>query len=497
MKEEESKLLLKKLFEEKGFVSHNINSFNHFLDHGLQKIVDEVGEIVPDILPVGVNSLKIKFGKIWVEKPIFREADGSRSMILPNQARLRDLTYESPILMEMSLVVDGEEREPETVHIGDIPIMVKSKVCHLSDMDKEELIRVGEDPYDPGGYFIVNGTERVIVAIEELAPNRIFVEEQNNNSIPYIAKVFSDDGQYNIPHLFERSKEGLINVSFIRINKIPFPILMKALGVKKDKEIFDMVGDERFYSDLYLNLYESKEIKKQEDALDYIGRKLGIATQERRVERAIETIDKYFFPHLGHSPEDRKVKAYFLAKVIKKLLLVSHGYAPVDDKDHYKNKRLRLAGEMLENLFRYIFRMLVGDIKYNFEKIVKRGKIPPLQSVIRSQFLTQRIRSAMATGAWTASRHGVSQHMDRLNYNATISYLRRVASILSAAREAFEARDLHPTHWGRLCTSETPDGTNIGLRKNLAITAEITTGIDEPEKIIPKLKELGLKGVKE
>ncbi len=496
MKDEDSKLLLKKLFEERGFISHNIESFNHFIDYGLQRVIDEVKEIVPDILPAGVNDLRIRFGKIWVEKPLFREADGSTRIIYPMEARLRDLTYKSPIFMEMSIVVDGEEREPEVVHIGDLPVMLKSKVCNLDGLNKEELIKVGEDPYDPGGYFIINGTERVIVAVEELAPNRIFVEHQKNSSIPFTAKVFSDDGQFNIPHLFERSKEGMIHVSFTRINRIPFTILMKALGIKKDKEIFDMIGDERFYSDIYLNLYETKDIKNQEMALEFIGRKLGIAMKERRVERAIEMLDRFLFPHLGHSVEDRKNKAYYMAKVVKKLLLVSHGLIPVDDKDHYKNKRLRLAGAMLENLFRYIFRMLIGDIKYNFEKIVKRGKIPPLQSVIRSQFLTQRIISAMATGEWTAERHGVSQHIDRTNYNSMVSYLRRVVSILSSAREAFEARDLHPTHWGKLCTSETPEGTNIGLRKNLAITAEITTGVEDEDKLISKLEEYGLKEVK-
>ncbi len=495
MKEEDSKLLLMKFFESRGFVHHHIDSFNHFVDYGLQKVVNEIGEIVPDILPAGVNDLRIKFGRIWVEKPMFREADGSRRSIFPMEARLRNLTYQAPIYMELSLVIDGNEREPEVVHIGDLPVMVKSKICNLSDLSKEELIRAGEDPYDPGGYFIVNGTERVIVAVEDLAPNRIFVEEQKNSPYPFIAKVFSDDGQYNIQHLFERSKEGMIEVSFSRINRVPFVIVMKALGITKDKEIFEMVGDERFYSDLYLNLYETKGIKKQEDALEFLGRKLGITTTERRVEGAMEMLDRFFFPHLGHRPEDRKVKAYYLAKVVKKLLLVAHGYIKPDDKDHYKNKRLKLAGPLMETLFRNVFRMLVGDIKYNFEKIVKRGKIPPIQSVVRSQFLTQRIRSAMATGEWTAERHGISQHMDRLNYDATISFLRKVASLLSSAREAFEARDLHPTHWGKLCTSETPEGTNIGLRKNLAITAEITTGVEDEDSVVQKLKEFGLKGV--
>ena len=124
MKEEDSKLLLMKFFESRGFVHHHIDSFNHFVDYGLQKVVNEIGEIVPDILPAGVNDLRIKFGRIWVEKPMFREADGSRRSIFPMEARLRNLTYQAPIYMEMSLVIDGNEREPEVIHIGDLPVMV-------------------------------------------------------------------------------------------------------------------------------------------------------------------------------------------------------------------------------------------------------------------------------------------------------------------------------------------------------------------------------------
>ncbi len=497
MNKQDSQLLLKKYFESKSFTDHNINSFNKFIKFGMQRVVNEVGEIVPDILPIGVRDLRIKLGKIWVEKPIIKEADGSRRKIFPVEARLRNLTYEAPIMLEMSIIQGGEEKEKQVIHVGDMPIMLRSNNCYLHGMTREQLIEAGEDPDDPGAYFIINGTERVIVIVEDLVTNKLLVDEQKTGTYPYVGKIFSEDGQYNIPHTLEKSKDGTVYVSFTKLQKIPVVVLMKALGMTKDKDIIESIStDSKFSSDLYINIYEAKDLKKIEDALENIGKRMGIMIPEKRIERAEEVIDKFFLPHIGHSKESRMLKALFLARAVRKLLLVSYGDAEVDDKDHYSNKRLRLCGDLLENLFRFSFRMIIGDAKYNFERLVKRGKIPNLQSVIRSQLLTSRLRSALATGEWIGDRHGISQHLDRLNYFATLSHIRRVVSLLTASRENFEARDLHPTHWGRLCTSETPEGVNVGLRKNLAITCEIST---EPEigedEIISKLKKLGLEKV--
>jgi len=490
-----SQFLLDKYFEKRMFTEHNIKSFNKFIKSGMQKVVNEVEEVVPDILPIGVRDLKIKLGKIWVEKPLIKEADGSRRRIMPIEARLRNLTYEAPIFIEMSIIKNGEETEKQTVHIGEMPIMVRSANCYLSDLDKDGLIEAGEDPNDPGGYFIINGTERVVVIIEDLVTNKVLVDEERSGTYPFTAKVFSEDGQYNIPHLFEKAKDGTVYLSFTKFQRIPITIFMRALGLVKDKDIVEAVStDPKYASDMYINLYEAKEFKTQEKALEFLGKKMGIMILEKRAERAEEMIDKFLLPHIGHSREDRILKAHFLARAMRKLLAVSYGDLKPDDKDHYGNKRLRLCGDSLEGLFRFSFRMLIGDMKYNFERLVKRGKIPNLQSIVRSQLLTSRLRSALATGEWVGDRHGISQHLDRLNHFATLSHLRRVVSLLTASRENFEARDLHPTHWGKLCASETPEGVNVGLRKNLAITCEIST---EPEmnedEVISKLKEIGLK----
>jgi DNA-directed RNA polymerase subunit B len=492
---DKEKIILDSYFKDRSIIIHNIESFNKFVERGMKRVVDEVGEISSDILPEDIQSLKVKLGEISLLPPAIIEADGQSHPITPMEARLRNVTYESPIMLGMIMEKDGIEVERADIHIGNLPIMLKSKYCILNGKTPEELIELGEDPNDPGGYFIINGTERIIVIIEDLAPNRIFTEINKTGPFPTIAKIFSEDAQYRIPHLFERSRDGMIYVSFARVNRAPFTILMKALGIKNEKEIVDVVSnDERLASDLYINLYETSEIKTQEDALDFIGRKLGVTySKSKRVERACEVIDKFLFPHIGHLESDRIYKAHFLGKVVKKLLLVSQGILPEDDKDHYANKRLRLCGELLETLFRFSFRMLVGDMKYNLERLLKRGKLPTLQAITRSQLLTSRIRSALATGEWIGERHGISQHIDRLNHFATLSHLRRVVSLLTASRENFEARDLHPTQWGRLCSHESPEGPGIGLRKNLAITCEISTECSvKDEDLIKEFKNLGL-----
>jgi DNA-directed RNA polymerase beta subunit len=246
--------------------------------------------------------------------------------------------------------------------------------------------------------------------------------------------------------------------------------------------------------EIYINLYKISDLQTVDDAMNLIGKRMGITYSSKiRVERAEEVVDKFLFPHIGHSKEKRYLKAVYLAKMIRKLMLFSHGIIKPDDKDHYKNKRLRLCREMMESLFRVSFRMFIGDMKYNFERLVKRGKLPSISSVTRAKLLTIRIKSSLATGQWVGGRQGVSQHLERNNYCGTLSHLRRVASLLTSQRENFKARDLHPSHYGRLCASETPDGTNVGLRKNLGITCEISIPNKDNDKIIENLEKMGLK----
>jgi len=154
-----------------------------------------------------------------------------------------------------------------------------------------------------------------------------------------------------------------------------------------------------------------------------------------------------------------------------------------------------MSGDLLTDLFRVNFNMLIKDMLYNFQRIVKRGKFPSLRVVIRDKLLTQRIYSSMATGSWVGGRKGISQRIQRLNFLETMSHLQRVVSPLSATQENFAARELHPTHLGRLCPIETPEGTNIGLKKNLSLMASVSQSVPDQD-IIKVIRSMGLKEAK-
>ncbi len=488
-----SEMLIKKYFEEHSFVASDIESFNVFIDKVLQKIIEDNKDIEPTIIPHNISEFKIRFDKIWVTKPEIIEADGSKRPIYPIEARLRKISYSAPVYIEVSAHINGIQRESFTTQIGSLPIMLRSKYCHLHNLTREELIEKGEDPDDLGGYFIVNGTERVLINIEDLAPNKFLVEKPSTGISPFVGKIFSEFGSYKIPHSLERLKDGLFYLSFTRVKRIPIVAIIKALGLTRDEEIMKLISEGRHNDELFVNLFEFVDIKTEDEALDFVAKKIGITqAKDIRIERMREIIDKYLLPHLGIEPKDRLYKAQNLCKYVKRFILVESDLISTDDKDHYMNKRLKMSGDLLAELFQTNLKVLIGDLLYNFQRIVKRGKFPSIKVVIRDKLLTSRIYSSMATGNWVGGRKGISQRIQRINFLESLSHLQRVISPLSATQENFEARELHSTHLGRLCPIETPEGTNIGLRKNLALLAEISQRTDEDE-IIKNLKTLGLK----
>ncbi len=475
--------LLKCFAKEKGFVRFQIDSYNDFITRRIPKVLSEIGVIKPEVEELG--DLKLKIGEFKIGEPSVKEADGSFRSILPMEARIRNLTYAAPMYVEITSVLNNVESEPVIVNFGDMPVMVKSKICPLSTMSRDELIKCGEDPDDPGGYFIINGTERILVLVEEIASNRIIVEKINSTNIAEIARIHSEKDGYIQRHLVERRNDGIITVSFANVTRLPAAILLKALGLDNDRAIIAAIShDPEVQEEFYTNLFEV-EIKNREEALEEIGKHLKIPQKEYRIDRATKLIDKYFLPHLGQEPENRIDKAMFLAKAIEKIIKLHLKKIEDDDLDHYSNKRLKLAGDLLEILLRSILLGkwgLITRITYNYQKLTKRGRLPPLQAIVESNVLTNQIVSALAIGTWVGGRTGISQRLERGSYIKTLSHMRNVLSPLTSTQEHFEARELHPTHWGKLCVSETPEGATIGLRKYLAIMAEITKGLNEKER---------------
>ena len=494
----DKRIIVKKFYEENGFVKSNIDSYNSFIEWRMQKIVDSEKELMPAVIPVETEEVKFVFGDISIKKPVITEADGSERPLYPSEARMRNLTYTAPVILEVALLMDGKERDRAEVQIAEVPVMIGSKLCYLEGLSKQELINHGEDPMDPGGYFIINGIERALVLLEDLAPNRILIEE-DSGAITHTAKVFSSIDTYKIAHTVNRTKEGLFHVNFSNIQKIPFIVLMKALGMTKDKDIAEAIGFENMPEEVIINLLEHVEIKTEEEAKERVAKHMLLALPKDRKLQKIESIlDTVLLPHIGTTKKHRKIKARFLSRMVKKLLQYKNKVITKDDKDHYMNKRIRMSGDLLEDLFRTNFKGLKNDIIYIFTRGVRRGKIIPIASLVRAKFMTEKIKSAMATGNWTGNRQGVSQRLERDNPIAAISQLRRVTSLLDSNRESFQARELHPTHWGRLGAIESPEGKNIGLRKVLALMGTITTELEDKEynKNIKKLISLGMEEYK-
>jgi len=477
--EDRKHLIVKNYLKEHSLVESNIISFNNFIEKRMQEIVEEISETINN------EDFEITLGKIDVGTPKVIEADGSSSQITPDEAKMRNLTYAAPVTLDITVKKD-DQIDSETVEIGKIPVMVRSKACNTYGMSKEDLIKNYHDPLDPGGYFIIKGNERVMVMAEDLAENQPFIETNSKGDL--VLRLFSLKGTYRIPVWLSENKEGILGTSFSKFKDIPAVIILKALGMTKESDIQKYIGKET--DSVIVNLYEYVNIGTKEDAMMYISEKANLqGTKKEILDRVKQRIDSYLFPHMGQKKEDRMKKAITLCKLIKQFLIAKENPQLRTDKDHYANKRVRLSGDLLATLFRVNLGILIRDIQYSLQKATKRRKFFSIKIIAKSTLFSHRVESAIATGSWTGERSGITQNMDKTNYLATISQLQRVSSMLPSEQENFAARTLHPTHFGRFCPIETPEGTEIGLRKNLAILSRVSTRVDLDENEFIKLLE--------
>ncbi|MBI4362269.1 MAG: DNA-directed RNA polymerase subunit B'' [Euryarchaeota archaeon] len=483
---------------------HHIDSCNKLLDGGLQRVIDEESVISTDIDDVdhrGKYKVHVRLGKVRVGPPTVKEANGSRENLFPLDARLRNLTYSAPLYLKMAIVKDyyelgeREEGKEQEALIGELPIMVRSAGCSLHKMGDGDLVKAGEDPLDPGGYFIINGTERVVMTLEDLAPNKILVEYNERYGEPIeVAKVFSQRRGYRALVIVEKNRESILEVSFPSVSgRLNFVMLQRALGLESDEEILHSVSRRPEIEKFMLENLEQAEVSSTEDAIMKIGKRVAAGqTKDYQKRRANYVIDRYLLPHLGIEEGDRLAKAHFLGDMAETVFELALGVRNADDKDHYANKRLKLCGDLIEDLFRVSFNRLTRDIKYQLERSAMRHRELNVTTAVRADVLTDRLLHPLATGNWVGGRTGVSQLLDRTDFAATLSHLRRVISPLSRTQPHFEARDLHPTQWGRICPTETPEGPNCGLVKNFSQMAELSTG-EEGAPLKALLYQAGVK----
>ena len=486
----------------------------------MQRVVDNISVGADEArrgairLELGDLDVIIELGKIRIGRPIVYEANGSQTESIPMMARLRNMTYSAPIYLEFTIVEEGMEIEEVEEEIGNMPVMVKSMLCNLhrhyltgegsSDDDYKNALKIkGEDPQDPGGYFIINGTERVLVCLEDLAPNRVMVEsEQRYQRQTELAKVFSQREGFRALTVVEKKKDGILQVSIpVASGQVPLAVLMMALGMESADDIMEAITNDPEMQNLILanieEIHSTEGIYTTQEALEYMERRFAAGqSKEYRKKRINYILDNTLLPHLSTTYEARLKKAVFLGRMAREVLELNHGQRKPDDKDHYANKRLKLAGNLMEELFRSGLQALLNDMKYQMERSYSKRKENRIHHAVRRDVLTNKIMHAMATGNWTGGRAGVSQLLDRTCNMATLSHLRRVISPLTRSQPHFEARDLHPTQFGRLCPNETPEGQNCGLVKNLALMVDVSENLPDAQ-IREILDELDIHPIEE
>ena len=527
--------IIQSFFKARSLVNHQLASYNDCIPVGdstisrMEKIIRNIRvgtdeEIVDDDggyikLDVVDQEIIIRLKNIQLGKPTIREADGSNNNSTPMECRLRKLTYMSPVSINFQ-IFKGDVPSPieESVQVGSMPIMIRSRRCNLhpehiiddrvldptnssedAELWKDLLRKKGEDPLDPGGYFIINGTERVLISMEDLAPNRVTVEI-NKRSVKKteVAKIFSQKDGMRKPLTVEKRRDGMLMVKISTVGTTPIPVvmLMRALGIENDQEVFQAIaGPTETFKYIVANINEVNDNEEYKvvntlESHEWLQKKFAAGQQrEYREARVNQLLDRELLPHLGDQPEDRKKKAIFLGRIVRQVLEMAMTNREPNDKDHYANKRVRLAGDLIEDLFRVSSGQLARDLKYQLERHHNRKRELKITSCLRPDVLTSKIMHALATGNWVGGRSGVSQLLDRTTYLAALSHMRRVTSPLVRSQPHFEARDLHPTQWGRLCPNETPEGQNCGLVKNAAQMIDISENIDETE-VRERLDEL-------
>ncbi|GAA0158956.1 DNA-directed RNA polymerase [Lithospermum erythrorhizon] len=517
--QEDAWAVISAFFEEKGLVRQQLDSFDEFIQNTMQEIVDECADIQirpefqhnPGLQPDFAETIhKIGFGQIYLSKPMMTESDGETATLFPKAARLRNMTYSAPLYVDVSHSVikrghDGEEvtetQDFTKVFIGKVPIMLRSSYCTLYQNSEKDLTELGECPYDQGGYFIINGSEKVLIAQEKMSTNHVYVfKRRQPNKYAYVAEVRSMAENQNRPpspmfvRMLSRSsaKGGSsgqcikATLPYIR-TEIPIITVFRAMGIVADKHILEHIcydfNDTQMMELLRPSLEEAFVIQNQQVALDYIGKRGAPAgvSKEKRIKYAMDILQKDFLPHVGVGDFCLTKKAYYFGYIIYRLLLCALERRAEDDRDHYGNKRLDLAGPLLGQLFRMLFRKLTSDVRSYVKKCVDKGKDVNLQFAINAKTITSGLKYSLSSGNWgqanaAGTRAGVSQVLNRLTYASTLSHLRRLNSPIGREGKLAKPRQLHNSQWGMMCPAETPEGQACGLVKNLALMVYITVG---------------------
>ncbi|KAF7830355.1 DNA-directed RNA polymerases IV and V subunit 2 [Senna tora] len=514
-------------FDEYGLISHQIDSYNEFINSGLQNVFESFGEL---IIEPGYDPSKkgegdwryasVRFGKVTLDKPTFWGGEGNAKefQMLPRHARLQRMTYSSKIKVEVHVQVyilrlvrsdkfkTGKEQyldreiikeENREITVGRLPVMVKSDICWMKGAEK------GDCDYDHGGYFLVKGAEKTFIAQEQIYPKRLWIINSPFWTVSYkslvkrnrlIIKLAGNTRSEDI-----KGGEKVLTVYFLSV-EIPVWILFFAFGVSSDREAIELIdyckADASIQNILFASIRDADEscegFRKGNLALSHIE---GLIKSSKfpPTESVEECLSMYAFPNIRGS----KRKARFLAYMVKCLLLAYTGRRKCDNRDDFRNKRLDLAGELLERELR----VHIAHARKRMAKVLQRDlygdrDVRPIEHYLDASIITNGLQRAFSTGAWShpfkrmERISGVVANLGRTNPLQTMAEMRRTRQQVQYTGKVGDARYPHPSHWGKVCFLSTPDGENCGLVKNLAVTGLVSS--NAPQSILPQLFDCGM-----
>ena len=515
----------------KQLVKHQLESYNYFVNNQIQQTIEMFNPLIiasehDYIKELNLYRLEIEitFDNFSIYRPQIYENNGSTKIMFPQEARLRNFSYSSAMTIDLNIkyvIRNGEnyknvlnyQKKIKNVHIGKLPIMLKSDLCVLNQYKHLNHNETGECYMDPGGYFIINGSEKTCISQERAAENQIYCYniEKNNNKWSWKAemKCIPDwkcisPKQINI--LIASRNNGYGNALYLQIPRIRIPIplfiMFRAFNIISDKEICELImlnitkeNMQKMLISLKASIIEANKVASQEAAIKYIVANVIYTPMnmdketgsKKKHEFAIEVLNNDIFPHC----KTEKQKIYMLGYMTNILLQTSFGWLLESDRDSYINKRVDLTGPLLNNLLRNYFNKLVKDMKKqiireintgswksndDYENIITKTNI---YKIIKSTTIEQGIKRALATGDFgikqiNSNKVGVAQVLNRLTYLSSLSHLRRVNTPIDKSGKLVPPRRLHNSTWGFLCPAETPEGQSIGIVKNLAYLAHIT-----------------------
>jgi DNA-directed RNA polymerase III subunit RPC2 len=491
--------LLPAFLKVKGLVKQHLDSFNYFVDHDLKKIIKANELVLSDVDPeFYLKYLDIRVGHKSTSAP------GVKDVIMPpHECRLRDLTYSAPIFVDVEYTRGRKIIMHKDLEIGRMPVMLRSNKCILDGIDHKRMASLDECPIDPGGYFVVNGTEKVILVQEQLSKNRIIVEADEKKGIVQASVTSSTHERKSKTYVITKNDKIYLKHNSIS-EDIPIVIILKAAGITSDLEIMQLVcGSNSEFQDLFVVNFEEAskfEVFTQQQALLYVGKRVKTirragAPKLSQLQEGIEAIATTIVAHLTVSDLQFREKALYIATMARRVIMTMHDPSMVDDRDYVGNKRLELAGQLMSLLFEDLFKKFNSDFKANIDKILKKpsrtSEFDALLSInIHSNNITMGMNRAISTGNWSLKRFkmeraGVTHVLSRLSYISALGMMTRISSQFEKSRKVSGPRALQPSQFGMLCTSDTPEGEACGLVKNLALMTHITT--DEEELPIKKL----------